>query len=61
MSVVILRRRDEQRVGSADRRFERCDRLRVAACFDIGVGERDGRDVIELDLHALRCLFLRRP
>jgi hypothetical protein len=44
-AMVILRRRDEQRVGSADRRLARGDRLGVAARFDIDVVERDRCDV----------------
>jgi len=43
--MVILWRRDEQRVGIADCRLARGDWLGVAARFDIGVVERDRCDV----------------
>jgi hypothetical protein len=44
-AMGILRRRDNQRVGSADRRLARGEREPFAARFNIGVVELDRCDV----------------
>src|SRR5262249_55981897 len=54
-SVVVLRRRDEQRVRFANRCFERLQRLRIPLIVDIGVVRRNITKTSEcLNFHARR-------
>ena len=60
-AVVVLRRRNQQRVGVADGPFEGRHWLRGALRLEVGVVERDRGEVEDPDRHAFRGQLLRRP